>query len=81
MNIDKFKSTFRDALISIFKQPNLKDIDRFINGECTLQEIGVCFSITAYLDKIIEQTYPTYDGCLDTDTIDKIIHYNEEFIE
>ena len=66
MNIDKFKSTFRDALISIFKQPNLKDIDRFINGECTLQEIGVCFSITSDLDK---------------DTIDKIIHYNEEFIE
>lgn len=74
---EKFKKHFESAL-KLCNIPNSK-INKFLteSNTCRLRDIGICIAITDIIDDSIRLALPGYDGCISTDTFDKIYEWNK----
>lgn len=72
------KLQFKDNFKRILRELGIPKVDRdkFFEEGCRLRDIRICIRITDIIDEKLKYIYPQYDGCISTDTFDKIYDFN-----
>lgn len=72
------KENFRKNMANVLLKLGItkSKIELFLTGDVPLRAIGICIAITDIIDAELKNIYKRYDGCISTDTFNKIYEFN-----